>query len=124
MSVIFVKRIIHEYPCNKGDNAIGSVTKPIALSPLLQGFLLSFSPHKPFELEGQEVGEGIELAVLHNTLSQNSKGKRLEKSQNSICFCCENHKIPDSFVALLSKKRKYSAKKKRQPSQATASNLQ
>ena len=101
----------------------GSVTKPIALSPLLQGFLLSFSPHKPFEQEGQEVGEGIELAVLHNTLSQNSKGKRLE-----------NHKIPYVFVVkitkflillpLLSKKRKYRAKKKRQPSQATASNLQ
>ena len=113
MSVIFVKRIIHEYPCNKGDNAIGLVTEPIALSPLLQGFLLSLSPHKPLEQEGQEVGKGIELAVLHNTLSQNSKGKRLE-----------NHKIPDSFVALLSKKRKYRAKKKRQPSQATASNLQ
>jgi len=80
---------------------------------VLRIFLLPLSPHKPFEQEGQEVGEGIELAVLHNTLSQ-----------NSICFCCENHKIPDYFVALLSKKRKYRAKKKRQPSQATASNLQ
>lgn len=92
MSVIFVKRIIHEYPCNKGDNAIDFVTKPIALSPLLQGFLLSFSPHKPLEQEGQEVGEGIELAVLHNTLSQNSKGKRLE-----------NHKIPYVFVVKITK---------------------
>lgn len=92
MSVIFVKRIIHEYPCNKGDNAIDFVTKPIALSPLLQGFLLSFSPHKPLEQEGQEVGEGIALAVLHNTLSQNSKGKRLE-----------NHKIPYVFVVKITK---------------------
>ncbi|WP_293524700.1 hypothetical protein [Prevotella sp.] len=53
---------------------------------------MSFSPHKPFEQEGQEVGEGIELAVLHNTLSQNSKGKRLE-----------NHKIPYVFVVKITK---------------------
>ncbi|WP_297153287.1 hypothetical protein [uncultured Prevotella sp.] len=103
----------------------GSVTKSVASSPLLQGFfLLPLSPHKPFEQEGQEVGEGIELAVLHNTLSQNSKGKRLE-----------NHKIPYVFVVKITKFLillwlcyqkipKYRAKKKRQPSQATASNLQ
>lgn len=53
---------------------------------------MPFSPHKPFEQEGQEVGEGIELAVLHNTLSQNSKGKRLE-----------NHKIPYVFVVKITK---------------------
>ena len=71
----------------------GSVTKSVASSPLLQGFfLLPLSPHKPFEQEGQEVGEGIELAVLHNTLSQNSKGKRLE-----------NHKIPYVFVVKITK---------------------
>jgi hypothetical protein len=61
---------------------------------------LPFSPHKPFEQEGQEVGEGIELAVLHNTLSQNSKGKRLE-----------NHKIPDSFVSVITKFRNIGQKK-------------
>ncbi|WP_337435495.1 hypothetical protein [Prevotella sp.] len=53
---------------------------------------MPFSPHKPLEQEGQEVGEGIELAVLHNTLSQNSKGKRLE-----------NHKIPYVFVVKITK---------------------
>ena len=53
---------------------------------------MPFSPHKPLEQEGQEVGEGIELAVLHNTLSQNSKGKRLE-----------NHKFPYVFVVKITK---------------------
>ena len=31
-------------------------------------FLLPFSPHKPFKQEGQEVWEGIELAVETNVL--------------------------------------------------------
>ena len=53
---------------------------------------MPLSPHKPLEQKGQEVGEGIELAVLHNTLSQNSKGKRLE-----------NHKIPYVFAAKITK---------------------
>ena len=87
-------------------------------------YYLLLSPHKPLEQEGQEVGEGIELAVLHTTLSQNSKGKRLEY-----------HKIPYVFVVKITKFQillplssqnfeNIGQKKKRQPSQATASNLQ
>lgn len=35
---------------------------------MLRIFLLPLSPHKPLEQEGQEVGEGIELAVETNVL--------------------------------------------------------
>ena len=77
---------------------------------------MPLSPHKPLEQEGQEVGEGIELAVETNVLVAEFYAVFYVGGDLPSCmmpalrshstvptysrFRCENHKIPDSFASV------------------------